>query len=108
MTARIAAVESGKLSTSLFGAANGVASLNSVGQVPTAQLPSYVDDVLEYANAAALPTVGETGKIYVALDTNAQYRWSGSVYVLLTASPGTTDAVPEGTSNLYFTASARA
>jgi hypothetical protein len=105
LTARIAAVESGKVNTSLIGAANGVAGLDSGGKVPAAQLPSYVDDVLEYANAAALPTVGETGKIYVALDTNAQYRWSGSAYILLTASPGTTDAVPEGTSNLYFTAS---
>jgi len=51
------------------------------GKVPASQLPSYVDDVLEFANLAAFPATGETGKIYVALDTNLQYRWSGSAYV---------------------------
>lgn len=73
------------------------------GTVPASQLPSYVDDVLEYANAAAFPATGETGKIYIDLATNEQYRWSGSAYVKLVASPGTTSNVPEGT-NLYFTA----
>lgn len=85
------------------GAAGGYASLDGTGKVPAVQLPSYVDDVVEAANFVALPATGETGKIYVTLDTNAQYRWSGSAYTQLTASPGTTDAVPEGTSNLYFT-----
>lgn len=51
------------------------------GKVPPKQLPSYVDDVLEFANLAAFPVTGETGKIYVALDTNKTYRWSGSAYV---------------------------
>lgn len=51
------------------------------GKVPASQLPSYVDDVLEYANFAAFPSTGESGKIYVALDTNKTYRWSGSEYV---------------------------
>lgn len=51
------------------------------GKVPSSQLPSYVDDVLEYANLAAFPVTGETGKIYVTLDTNFTYRWSGSAYV---------------------------
>jgi len=74
------------------------------GKVPSSQLPSYVDDVLEYANFAALPATGETGKIYVTLDDNAEYRWSGSTYIQLVASPGTTDSVPEGSTNLYFTA----
>lgn len=50
------------------------------GKVPASQLPSYVDDVLEYANLAAFPVTGETGKIYVAIDTGNSYRWSGSVY----------------------------
>lgn len=63
------------------GAASGVAELDSGGKVPTAQLPSFVDDVLEYADQASLPVTGETGKIYVALDTNKTYRWSGSAYV---------------------------
>ena len=83
--------------------ANGYAGLDGSGKVAAAQLPSYVDDVLEFANFAALPGTGETGKIYVTLDTNYEYRWSGSAYIQLVASPGSTDAVPEGTTNLYFT-----
>ena len=63
------------------GVVNGYASLNGSGQVPSTQLPSYVDDVIEVANYAALPVTGETGKIYITLDTNNVYRWSGSVYV---------------------------
>lgn len=85
------------------GQANGVASLDSSGLVPSTQLPSYVDDVLEYANLAAFPGTGETGKIYVAVDTSKTYRWSGSVYVEISASPGTSDALTEGSTNLYFT-----
>lgn len=54
------------------------------GLVPSSQLPSYVDDVIEGANLAAFPGTGETGKIYVALDTGRTYRWSGSAYVELT------------------------
>lgn len=85
------------------GVANGYASLDGGAKVPAAQLPSYVDDVIEAANFAALPVTGETGKIYVTLDTNKTYRWSGSAYVEISASPGSTDAVTEGSSNLYFT-----
>lgn len=85
------------------GQANGYASLGSDGKVPSGQLPSYVDDVLEYANLAAFPVTGATGIIYIALDTNKTYRWSGSAYVEISASPGSTDAVPEGSTNLYFT-----
>lgn len=55
------------------------------GLVPSTQLPSYVDDVVEAANLAALPVSGETGKIYVTLDTNKIYRWSGSAYVEISA-----------------------
>lgn len=68
------------------GVANGVAELDSNGLVPTSQLPSYVDDVLEYASQSAFPATGETGKIYVALDTNLTYRWSGSAYVEISPS----------------------
>lgn len=85
------------------GAANGYASLDSGGKVPSSQLPSYVDDVLEYANLAAFPATGSSGIIYVAADTNKAYRWSGSAYVEISASPGSTDAVPEGSTNLYYT-----
>lgn len=80
-----------KVNTSLLGATNGVATLDSAGKVPTSQLPSYVDDVLEYANLASFPATGETGKIYVALDTNKTYRWSGSAYVYITS--GAVDSV---------------
>ena len=60
---------------------NGYAGLDSAGKVANAQLPSYVDDVVEYANFAAFPGTGETGKIYVAIDTGDVYRWAGSAYV---------------------------
>lgn len=75
-----------KQSTSEKGMANGYASLDEAGKVPSAQLPSYVDDVLEYANLAAFPVSGETGKIYVAIDSGKTYRWSGSVYVEISPS----------------------
>lgn len=51
------------------------------GKIPSLYLPSYVDDVLEFADLVAFPATGETGKIYLALDTNFTYRWGGSVYV---------------------------
>lgn len=94
---------SNKVETSLIGAASGIAPLGADSKIPSAYLPSYVDDVLEYANFAALPATGETGKLYVTLDDNKTYRWGGSAYVVLTSSPGSTDAVPEGSVNLYFT-----
>ena len=56
------------------------------GKVPAAQLPSFVDDVLEYASTSAFPATGESGKIYVALDTNKTYRWGGSDYVEISES----------------------
>lgn len=83
--------------------ANGLLKLDASGKVAAAQLPAYVDDVLEFTNQAAFPGTGSTGLIYVALDTNKTYRWSGSAYVEISASPGTTDALTEGTTNLYFT-----
>ena len=75
-----------KLNTSLKGTANGVASLDANGKVPSSQLPSYVDDVLEFANKTAFPASGESGKIYVANDTNLTYRWSGTAYVEISSS----------------------
>ena len=94
---------SGAEATANKGAVNGYASLDSSGLVPSSQLPSYVDDVLEYSNLAGFPGTGTTGKIYVAIDTGKTYRWSGSVYVEISASPGSTDSVTEGSTNLYFT-----
>lgn len=80
-------LDSEKQSVSQKGVANGYASLDSSGLVPSNQLPSYVDDVLEFANLATFPVTGETGKIYLALDSNFTYRWSGSAYILLTSQP---------------------
>jgi hypothetical protein len=68
------------------GANGGVAELDSNGKVPSSQLPSYVDDVLSYASQSAFPATGETGKIYIAEDTNKTYRWSGSAYAEISAS----------------------
>lgn len=73
------------------GAANGVATLDGAGLIPASQLPSYVDDVLEFADLASFPATGEAGKIYVALDDNKTYRWSGSVYIYITS--GAVDSV---------------
>lgn len=72
--------------TDIIGAANGVAELDGTGKVPSSQLPSYVDDVEEYANLAAFPVTGESGKIYIALDTNLTYRWGGTTYVEISPS----------------------
>lgn len=82
---QVATAVKARIPASEKGAANGVATLNAEGKVPATQLPSYVDDVVEYANLAGLPATGEVGKIYVALDTNITYRWSGSVYVKITS-----------------------
>ncbi|WP_426275366.1 hypothetical protein ACN9MN_12560 [Chryseobacterium sp. S-02] len=73
------------------GIVNGIASLDGSGLIPATQLPSYVDDVLEFANLASFPTTGESGKIYVAIDTNKTYRWSGSAYIYITS--GAVDSV---------------
>ncbi len=68
------------------GANSGVATLDATGKVPSSQLPSFVDDVIEAANFAALPETGEAGKIYVTLDDNKTYRWGGSAYAEISAS----------------------
>lgn len=80
------ATEVGAIPATEKGAASGVAELDANGKVPSSQLPSYVDDVLEYANQAAFPAEGEAGKIYVAKDTNLTYRWGGTGYVEISPS----------------------
>jgi hypothetical protein len=92
------------LQTALDGkqAAGSYATLVG-GQIPASMLPSFVDDVVDVGTT--LPSVGETGKIYVisaGANANKTFRWSGSVFVEMSPSPGTTTNVPEG-SNLYFT-----
>jgi len=78
-----------KIDSTEKGAASGVAPLNASSKIDSTYLPSYVDDVLEFVNLAAFPPTGEAGIIYLALDTNKIYRWSGSVYVEV--SQGITD-----------------
>lgn len=73
------------------GVANGVATLDGTGKIPSAQLPSYVDDVVEYANLAAFPGTGSSGILYIAIDANKQYRWAGSTYQQITS--GAVDSV---------------
>ena len=70
-----------RIAVSEKGVANGVATLDANGLVPSSQLPSYVDDVIEVANFAALPATGEASKIYVTLDNNYIYRWTGTQYL---------------------------
>lgn len=75
-----------KVDKTKVGAAGGVASLDAGGLVPSSQLPSYVDDVLEYPSPGDFPSTGEEGKIYVTKDTNLTYRWSGTGYVEISKS----------------------
>lgn len=75
-----------KIDSSEKGARNGVATLDAQGLIPSSQLPSYVDDVLEFDSKSNFPATGEDGKIYIAKDTNLQYRWSGTAYVEISPS----------------------
>nr|UVX45043.1 MAG: hypothetical protein [Bacteriophage sp.] len=68
------------------GAPNGLASLNESGIIPSTQLPSYVDDVIEVDTFSNLPGTGESGKIYIVQDTNLTYRWSGTGYIEISKS----------------------
>ena len=104
----ISGITSGQVTTALGftpenaankGINNGYASLDGAGKVPSSQLPSYVDDVVEVANYAALPATGETGKIYVTIDTNYIYRWTGSVYVEIKDSSAVWGAITGTLSN---------
>lgn len=65
------------------GSNNGFAELDSDGKVPISQLPSYVDDVVEYTSVSDFPEVGESGKIYVDITENKTYRWGGTEYVAI-------------------------
>ena len=88
--------------TTQKGVANGVAPLGSDSKISATYLPSYVDDVLEFVNLVSFPVTGETGKIYISLDTNTSYRWSGSTYVEI-ASGGAVQSVAGKTGNVILT-----
>lgn len=86
-TADITIEDDTKIPLSQKGVAGGVAELNESGLIPSAQLPSYVDDTIE-GTLATFPEIGESGKIYVDTSTNLTYRWSGSQYVEISKSLG--------------------
>jgi hypothetical protein len=83
--------------------AGGYAGIASNGKINSAFLPSYVDTIEEYTTGT-FPNPGVTGTIYVNTDNNLTYRWSGSQYIEISPSPGTTDGLAEGSTNLYFSA----
>lgn len=78
--------DNNKVDKTAIGVAGGVAELDDNGLILSSQLPSYVDDVLEYDSQGSFPASGEAGKIYVAKDSNLTYRWSGSGYVEISPS----------------------
>lgn len=98
----------GKIDTTERGVSGGVATLDEYARIPPSQLPSYVDDVLEYPTREDFPATGEGGKIYIAVNQGTAanptvwWRWTGTTYVDIPPSPGTTDALVEGSTNLYF------
>ena len=75
------------------GQPGGTAELDNSGKVPSNQLPSYVDDVVEYNGLNNFPLVGESGKIYVDTFENKVYRWSGSQYIEISSGTGTIDTI---------------
>jgi len=84
--------------------------INKIGdgsKINQSYLPSYVDDILEFDTVSLFPLVGELGKIYIVtsgVDINKQYRWTGSIYTQITNGfIASTNDVPEGTNNWYFT-----
>jgi hypothetical protein len=102
-SANITVTDSTAEKTANKNQASGYAGLDSSGHIPAALWPSAMDEIVEYANLAAFPGTGATQTIYLALDTGKFYRWSGSTYGEISPSPGSTDSVPEGSVNLYYT-----
>lgn len=76
---------------SAIGVANGLATLDDSGLVPSSQLPSYVDDVLEFDSKDKFPANGEDGKIYVDKSDNKTYRYTGSGYLWINSAVATAD-----------------
>ena len=93
----------GGIASNLIGVASGICPLDSSSHIAAAYLPSYVAEIITAANLAAFPASGNAAYIYVANDTEKTYRWSGSAYIEISPSPGSTDSVTEGSVNLYYT-----
>jgi len=94
-----------KIGSSEKGVANGVATLDGTGKIPTAQIPGSIEEVVEYANFAALPATGVASRVYVTIDNNKTFRWSGSTYIEISPSDvssvnGMTGAVTIGVGNI--------
>jgi hypothetical protein len=77
--------------------------LDNDNKIPSIYLPSYVDDIVEYSSFSTLPSTGESSKIYTTLNDSKIYRWSGTQYVEIVSSIGSTDSLVEGSVNKYFT-----
>lgn len=90
--------------SSKVGAANGVASLDSNGYVPLSQIAGSVAETIFVSSYSALPTTGASNVIYITNDNNKFYRWNGSAYLEISSTAANTDALSEGSTNLYFTA----
>ena len=86
---------------------SGYAPLVS-GRIPAIYLPSYMDIVQEFSSISAFPATGAVQTIYLDQSTNLTYRWSGSTYLRIDPSPGTTDSLTQGTVNLYLQTAAGA
>lgn len=95
ITVPTSAADVSAIPTTAKGANSGVAELDANGKIPSSQLPSYVDDVIEgyyydskfYEDSEHTTEItGTTGKIYVDLPTNKTYRWSGSGYTEISES----------------------
>lgn len=72
--------------TAQKGSVNGICELDGSGFIPANRVPNSLEEILEFANLAAFPVTGVTNKIYLALDTNKTYRWTGSVYLEISPS----------------------
>jgi len=98
-------LKDGKIDISQKGVANGVATLDGTGKIPTSQIPGSIEEVVEYANFAALPATGVASRVYVTIDNNKTWRWSGSTYIEISPSDvssvnGMTGAVTIGVGNI--------
>lgn len=100
---------SGKAASSHKHTAADIISVNAsaiTGTIAAANLPSYVDDVLEYAGTSKFPSTGEAGKIYTDTTTNKIYRWGGSSYVVISDTKADitigTDKPTSSTSGFFY------